>query len=172
MNGNPSFISKGGSMVVNQTQYDWIAESLSRDHKPNMSGESERIISMNGRIDYYKDSDGRKIGPSRVYAKDEDGPGLAMSRSLGDTVAEKLGVIAVPDVKICRRQFEKDRAIVLCSDGVTEFLTNEQIGEIVFPYYASNDTEGACRKLVEESTQMWMKEDSVIDDITAVVIFF
>lgn len=84
-------------------QYDWLSESLSRDHKPNMSGESERIISMNGRIDYYKDAEGRKIGPSRVYAKDEDGPGLAMSRSLGDTIAEKLGVIAVPDVKICRR---------------------------------------------------------------------
>ena len=37
---------------------DWVAESLSRDHKPNMAGESDRIISMNGRIDYYKDSNG------------------------------------------------------------------------------------------------------------------
>ena len=66
---------------------------MSRDHKPNMVGESERIISMNGRVDYYKDMDGKKVGPTRVYARDEDGPGLAMSRSLGDTVAEKLGVI-------------------------------------------------------------------------------
>jgi serine/threonine protein phosphatase PrpC len=137
-----------------------------------MAGESERITSMNGRIDYYKDQDGRKIGPSRVYAKDEDGPGLAMSRSLGDTVAERLGVISVPDVKLCKRQFDKDRAIVMCSDGVTEFLNNERIGEIIYPYYPTNDTEGACRKLVEESTQQWLKEDSVIDDITAVVIFF
>lgn len=68
--------------------------------------------------------------------------------------------------------FERDRAIVLCSDGVTEFLSNEKIGELISPYYATNDTEGACRKLVEESTLQWMKEDSVIDDITAVVIFF
>lgn len=73
---------------------DWVAESLSRDHKPNMAGESDRIISMNGRIDYYKDINGCKIGPARVYSKDEDGPGLAMSRSLGDTVAERLGVIS------------------------------------------------------------------------------
>jgi serine/threonine protein phosphatase PrpC len=90
-----------------------------------MSGESERIISMNGRIDYYKDSEGRKVGPARVYSKDDDGPGLAMSRSLGDTVAEKLGVIPIPDIKICKRLPEKDRALVLCSDGVTEFLTND-----------------------------------------------
>jgi serine/threonine protein phosphatase PrpC len=145
---------------------------MSRDHKPNMSGESERIISMNGRIDYYKDNDGRRIGPARVYGKDDEGPGLAMSRSLGDTVAEKLGVIPTPDVKSIRRMPDRDRAIVVCSDGVTEFLNNDRIGEIVYPYYASNDTEGACRKLVEESTLQWLKEDSVIDDITAVVIFF
>lgn len=68
-----------------------------------MTGECERIISMNGRIDHYKDHEGRKIGPSRVYAKDDDGPGLAMSRSLGDTIAEKLGVISTPDVKIVKR---------------------------------------------------------------------
>jgi serine/threonine protein phosphatase PrpC len=117
-----------------------------------MMGESERIISMNGRVDYYKDMDGKKVGPARVYAKDEDGPGLAMSRSLGDTVAEKLGVISTPDVRVVRRLFDKDRALVLCSDGVSEFLSNEKIGEIVFPFYAANDTEGACRKLVEEAT--------------------
>lgn len=136
-----------------------------------MSGESERILSMKGRIDYYKDSDGRKIGPARVYGKDDDGPGLAMSRSLGDTIAEKLGVIPTPDVKIAKRLPDRDRALVLASDGVTEFLSNDRIGEIIFPFYSSNDTEGACRKLVEESTSMWLKEDNVIDDITAVVIF-
>jgi len=31
--------------------------------------------------------------------KSEDIPGLAMSRSLGDAVAESLGVISTPDVK-------------------------------------------------------------------------
>ena len=107
---------------------------------------------MNGRVDYYKDMDGKKVGPARVYAKDEDGPGLAMSRSLGDTVAEKLGVIAVPDVRVVKRMAERDKAVILCSDGVSEFLSNEKIGEIVYPFYASNDTEGACRKLVEEAT--------------------
>lgn len=151
---------------------DWVTECLSRDHKPNMVGESDRIVSMNGRVDYYKDYDGKRIGPARVYAKDDDGPGLAMSRSLGDTVAERLGVISTPDVRVARRQCERDRAIVLCSDGVHEFLSNERIGEIVAPYHSSNDTEGACRKLVEEATNQWLKEDSVIDDITAVVIFF
>ena len=95
-----------------------------------------------------------------------------MSRSLGDNIAERLGVICTPDVRIVKRQPDRDRAVVVCSDGVSEFLTNEKIGEIVFPFYQGNDTEGACRKLVEEATLQWLKEDSVIDDITAVVIFF
>jgi|LauGreDrversion4_2_1035121.scaffolds.fasta_scaffold59272_3 hypothetical protein len=82
---------------------EWTSDIMSRDHKPNMAGESERIVNMNGRVDYYKDYDGKRIGPARVYAKDEDGPGLAMSRSLGDTVAEKLGVIPIPDVKVVKR---------------------------------------------------------------------
>lgn len=104
--------------------------------------------------------------------KYEDIPGLAMSRSLGDAVAESLGVIATPDIKIYRRQFDCDKAIVVCSDGISEFLENEDIGELVEPFYKNNDTEGACKRLVEEATAKWMREESVIDDITAIVIFF
>lgn len=100
-------------------------ECLSRDHKPNLAGESERIIHRNGRIDTFKDFHGNNIGPMRVWMKHEDIPGLAMSRSLGDAVAESLGVISTPDLKFYRRNFEKDRAIVLCSDGVSEFMENE-----------------------------------------------
>lgn len=78
-------------------------ESLSRDHKPNLAGESERILNNNGRIDTFKDSAGNNIGPMRVWMKFEDYPGLAMSRSLGDFVSKKLGVTPTPDVKISQR---------------------------------------------------------------------
>ena len=108
----------------------------------------------------------------RVWMRTEDIPGLAMSRSLGDLLATSLGVIATPDTKFYRRQQDKDRAVVVCSDGVHEFMSNEEIGDIIQPFYANNETEGACRKLVEEATQKWMREESVIDDITAIVIFF
>ena len=104
--------------------------------------------------------------------KTEDVPGLAMSRSLGDTFSKQLGVIPTPDIKVYKRQYESDKAIVICSDGVTEFMSDDEIGNIIQPYYSNNDTEGACRRLVEEATNKWMKEESVIDDITAIVIFF
>lgn len=61
----------------------------------------------------------------RVWMKHEDIPGLAMSRSLGDAVAESLGVISTPDIKFYPRQPDRDRALVVCSDGVSEFMENE-----------------------------------------------
>lgn len=76
-----------------------------------------------------------------------------------------------PDTFIYNREHQRDRALVLCSDGVTEFMSNEEIGDVINKYYEQNDTEGACRKLVEEATHKWLKEESVIDDITAIVIF-
>jgi serine/threonine protein phosphatase PrpC len=63
----------------------------------------------------------------RVWLKYEDSPGLAMSRSLGDAVAESVGVIAVPDTKFCTRLPERDKALVVCSDGVIEFMSNERM---------------------------------------------
>ena len=39
---------------------------------------------------------GRYVGPDRVWLKDEDVPGLAMSRSIGDLVAGSVGVTWKP----------------------------------------------------------------------------
>lgn len=90
-------------ILVKQIKKELEAELLSRDHKPNIAGESERIFQMNGRIESYKDLSGNNVGPSRVWLKDEDVPGLAMSRSLGDLIAESVGVISTPDTKIYKR---------------------------------------------------------------------
>jgi len=57
-----------------------------------------------------------------------------MSRSLGDTVAHSVGVISNPEVKHFTVGVE-DKFIVMGSDGVWEFLQNEQVAEIVIPFY-------------------------------------
>ncbi len=38
------------------------------------------------------------MGPERVWLKDIDVPGLAMSRSFGDAVASTVGVIVIPGI--------------------------------------------------------------------------
>ncbi len=57
----------------------------------------------------------------RVWLKNEDTPGLAMSRSFGDSMACRVGVHAVPEVKMFELSPE-DQIVVLASDGVWEFL--------------------------------------------------
>lgn len=73
-----------------------IAQAISRDQKPCQPDEAERIIKCNGRIDSFRDADKNPVGPLRVWLKNEDIPGLAMSRSFGDEVASRVGVIAEP----------------------------------------------------------------------------
>lgn len=100
-----------------------IARELTRDHKPDDPIESKAILAAGGRIDSYRDREGNKLGPERVWLKNEDIPGLAMSRSFGDQVACRVGVHAVPEVTE-ERMTPQDKVIILASDGVWEFLEN------------------------------------------------
>lgn len=118
------------------TEVRLVVKALSIDHKPDMAEESKRILGMGGRIDTFHDSSNNDepIGPYRVWLKDQDMPGLAMSRSLGDRLAHSVGVSSLPEVRSHYIEMD-DKYVVIGSDGVFEFLSNEQVAEIVLPYY-------------------------------------
>lgn len=149
----------------------WLALPLSRDHKPDDEEELKRILESNGRVEPYKEADGEIVGPSRVWLKNENLPGLAMSRSLGDKIASQVGVVCEPEVyeMILGKD---DKFVIIASDGIWEFLPNDQVIEMVVPYWESNNPEGACNVLIEEAIKHWEEEDEVIDDITIIVVFF
>lgn len=149
------------------THYNTVYLSL--DHKPENKEEKERIESLGGFVDQYPE-DGIKSGPYRVWIKGETYPGIAISRTLGDEVAESVGVIYNPDI-ITKEMNGNDRYFVIASDGVWEFLDNSRVMEIINPFYLQDDPEGACNAIISESTQWWEKEDIVIDDITVIVVF-
>jgi serine/threonine protein phosphatase PrpC len=64
----------------------------------------------------------------------EEIPGLAMSRSFGDKVAHSVGVSAEPDTWDFTLGLN-DKFVVIASDGVWEFLSNDDVANIVYPYY-------------------------------------
>ena len=64
-----------------------------------------------------------------------------------------------------------DKFIVIASDGVWEFLSNEAIARIVWPYYVKNSPEQAGNAIVRAAAQKWKENDTVIDDITCITIF-
>ena len=70
---------------------------LSRDHKPELPDEKNRINLFGGVVDKYTNGF-YKSGPYRVWVKNEEYPGLAMSRSIGDFVASRIGVICEPEI--------------------------------------------------------------------------
>ena len=143
---------------------------LSIDQKPDDPEESKRIKENGGEISQYEE-DGEKSGPFRVWKKGEAYPGIAMSRSIGDFIASKLGVI--PEPKFLEEKIDKDtKFIVVASDGVWEFLDNETVKNMVMPYYEKKDPIGACKELIKKSTEYWNQEDIVVDDITCIVVFF
>ena len=150
----------------------WVAENLSRDHKPTIQEEAERILKVGGRIRPMKDDDGEFIGPLRVYMKDKDMPGLAMTRSFGDYFGSTAGVISEPEVT---EYFFKpeDKFIVLASDGLFEFMESQEIIDIIKDYYNKNDIVGCCEYLYKESTRKWIQEEEdTVDDITMILVFF
>ena len=149
----------------------WVSIELSHDQKPNNPGEKERILAHGGRIEAYKDENGGDFGPPRVWLKYEDVPGLAMSRSFGDEVAASVGTISEPEIE----EYEitdEDKFIIIASDGIWEFISSQECVEFIKDFYEKKDLKGCLKFLLNESSKRWIKEEEVIDDITAVLIFF
>lgn len=148
---------------------------LSIDHKPNLKKENERIKKMGGFVQKCIYEDGIMDGPFRVWEnKDLIKPGLAISRSIGDEDATKIGVICEPD--FCYKSIKRDmNFIVIASDGIWEFLDNKKVCEIVKNYYKNNNNENienhVAEELVKQSRKIWDERGLEIDDITAIVIY-
>ena len=93
-----------------------------------------------------------------------------MSRSFGDGMAASVGVNAIPEIKDFTLTPE-DKIIVLASDGVWEFMSNQEVANIVYPFYLQKNAEGAAESLVRAAFKTWKREESVVDDITCIIVF-
>jgi CRP-like cAMP-binding protein/serine/threonine protein phosphatase PrpC len=161
-----------------------IARPLSIDQTPFRKDERERVKKSGARVMTMDQLDGLEpihenwglnLGeeiddsgdPPRIWAQDGDYPGTAFTRSIGDSVSERLGVFADPEMG--REQLTaQDKFIVVASDGVFEFLTSQAVVDMVCKY---TDTLSASRAVVEESYQLWLQYEVRTDDITMICIF-
>lgn len=149
------------------------AINLSRDHKPTEKDEEERIISNDGVVrPYIEPETNKEIGPKRVWLKNSDIPGLAMTRSFGDEIAHTVGVSPNPEIKI-RNFTGNERFLIIASDGIWEFIDSEECVHIIKNFYEDNkNIKDAAKCLVEEAFKRWRIEEETVDDITAIIIFF
>jgi hypothetical protein len=50
-------------------------------------------------------------------------------------------------------------------------MSNEQVAQIILPYYKNGQAEQAANSIVKEAANQWKMKEDVIDDITCVVVF-
>jgi len=140
-------------------------KEITFDHKPDSPKEKERILACGGRVFAVEYDDGVD-GPPRVWLGHMDVPGLAMARSLGDVVAHSAGVISEPEFTEYKLNPETDKFLVIATDGLWEFVSNQETIEIVEGQIGPAQ---AVDTLVTEAGTRWMKEEQVIDDTTVIV---
>ena len=162
-----------------------VAVPLSEDQTPYRRDERDRlkragarvcsIDQMEGRVPMHEDWGEVDLGvdvdthgdPPRVWRQDHDYPGTAFSRSLGDSVGEDIGVSAEPEM-VTKEITRGDEFLVVASDGVFEFLTNQRVVDICA---GCDDPLQACTRLLEESYKQWLRYELRTDDITCIVLF-
>jgi len=163
------------------------AIALTNDQKPNHEEEFLRIREAGGRVERLMDVMGNCLGPYRVWEADSDSPGLAMSRSIGDNVAKKIGVISTPVYHKFTLYPESDQFVVIGSDGIWDVMENSEVINFVekfkercelststdsYPGVTQNSS--ISRMLCEEARYRWYglieAEDVNIDDISCIVI--
>ena len=161
-----------------------IAYSLSIDQTPYRQDERERVKAcgavvmscdqLEGIVPYHENW-GVNLGeeldnggdPPRVWAPGKSFPGCAFTRSIGDSVAESIGVTAEPEL-LRKELTEEDQFVVLASDGVWEFLTNQSVADMILKF---TDPLDACRAVVAESYRLWLQYEVRTDDITMILAF-
>jgi len=140
---------------------------LSHEHKPINEIEKERIENSNGEI--YKTNSN---GPYRVFEKGKNFPGIALSRSIGDLIAKKIGVISQPEIienEICCDTL----GCVIGSDGIWEFLSNQKVADILIDNYEFvNAEKNITQKLIDLARKEFIRNNENIDDISVIVILF
>jgi serine/threonine protein phosphatase PrpC len=156
---------------------------LSKDHTPYRLDEvtrckaaGARILSM-GQIDpsTIEEGDENVEDPPRVWAPDGSYPGTAFTRSLGDSVAERLGVNAEPEL-LTLVVSPTERLIVIASDGVFDVVSNQEVVDLCFRH--RSDPATACIELINKSHKEWLLNDDCdedkanYDDMTCICIFF
>lgn len=159
-----------------------VAVNLSNDQTPFRSDECARVKLCGARVLTLDQIEGLKSpnvqcwggeeneddgDPPRVWIANGMYPGTAFTRSIGDKRAEEIGVIAVPEVLVMELTSEHP-FFVLASDGVFEFLSSQQVIDMVAEH---TDPCNACAAIVAESYRLWLQHETRTDDITIIVVF-
>eukprot|EP00347_Sterkiella_histriomuscorum_P007556 403348465 len=148
------------------------------DHKPNRPDEKQRIEQQfKGRVkrqgelhsEYrHQNQNSLEDQPYRVWAKEIDMPGLAMSRSIGDSMSKLLGVIADPEVQVLEysqlEKFKQPQYVALASDGIWDVLESKELASLIIQSQNQSQRNDVSPKslknvvsnIVKDASDLWV----------------
>ena len=144
---------------------------LSRDCTPYIETEKMRIIMNGGNVIQLKNSINQENGPLRIYLKGDNIPGLSITRSFGDRIGKKIGMISNPVINEYTLN-KSVKFIIIASSGVWNFIKEKEILNFGIKYYLINDPDNFCNIIANKASELWKQNTGNIDDITIIVIFF
>ena len=175
LNNNLICANVGDSRAIliydNDTKTNQGIFTLSQDDTPNLPAEKIRIINNGGIVNKLIDENGNRIGVYRVFKKGDYGPGLAISRALGNLIAKTYGVISEPKITEYKKNHNA-KFMLICSDGIWKYLTNERVRDLGNAFYPIGEIKLFCNHLIENAILEWRKIGTYRDDITVVCVFF
>jgi len=143
------------------------AVDLTHDQKPTRTDEKKRVRHAGARVARWR----RNLGPLRVWLPRDWVPGLAMTRSIGDTILTEYGVAPVPEMTYLKLT-DIDSFLVIASDGVWEFMPSQEVIDFVGKLRKDNvPASEAAESLVREAVRRWRRNEVVVDDTTACVVY-
>jgi len=170
-------VGSGGSRSSKLKAFD-----LSHDQTPYRADECVRVKKQGARVltldqleglkdpdvECWGDEDDNDGDPPRLWSQHGMYPGTAFTRSIGDMVAEKIGVTADPEVLV-KALSPSNPFLVIASDGVFEFLSSQSVIDMVAHFDNPYD---ACVAIVSESYRLWLQYETRTDDITIIIVQF
>ncbi|GAV86370.1 LOW QUALITY PROTEIN: cNMP_binding domain-containing protein/Pkinase domain-containing protein/PP2C domain-containing protein, partial [Cephalotus follicularis] len=181
--GRTIYVANSGdsrAVIAERRGKDFVAVDLSIDQTPFRADELERVKLCGARVLTLDQIEGLKNPDVQCWGTEEadDGdpprlwmpngmyPGTAFTRSIGDSIAESIGVVANPEIVVFELT-QNHPFVVLASDGVFEFLSSQTVVDMVAKY---KDPRDACAAIVAESYRLWLQYETRTDDITVIVV--
>lgn len=153
-------------MITQETGKDYKIHDLNQLHSPDVPSEKRRIQNAGGVVLQLPGLPAEEAGPFRVWLPDMSGPGLAMSRSIGDSVAHSVGCTHMPEITI-KKIDSTCKYVLWASDGVFEFLKTKDVAQHLMK---PSSLQEKAKAIVKNSVKLWRRYDTVVDDISVVIL--
>lgn len=145
--GRTIYVANSGdsrAVIAERRGRDIVAVDLSIDQTPFRADELERVKLCGARVLTLDQIEGLKSpdvqcwgteegddgDPPRLWVPNGMYPGTAFTRSIGDSIAETIGVVATPEIVVLELT-PNHPFFVLASDGVFEFLSSQTVVDMV-----------------------------------------